>query len=130
MSKAHRRTQHATFRDVLATVSRSKPTPYSSKLRFGTTTLVVNSWSKNTRLMAARKLFAQGMHVHILENDALRGFLEVDGNEDESDVSDCDSVVSVGRSQQKTTQKARSRQIKHERSRHGKGVSRDWLEDD
>lgn len=132
MSKVHRRTQHSSFRDILATVSNpSGSAPYST-LKFGNTTYAIDSWTKAARLQYLRNILTHGFHVHFSKNEAVRDCLEYHGGvpgDNSSDDSDNDSVASsheVRARINKEMKRMQDDRVRHDRSRSGKGMQREW----
>lgn len=131
LSKSHRRTQHSTFRDVLATVSDPhSDAPYST-LKFGRSIYAVDTWTKYHRIQMLRRILTHGFHIHFARNSAVRECLEHEGAVagDSSDESDGDSLAGnheLRSRYNKEMKRLHGERVKSDRARSGKGIHREW----
>uniref|UniRef100_A0A1B0GQ90 Interferon-related developmental regulator N-terminal domain-containing protein n=1 Tax=Phlebotomus papatasi TaxID=29031 RepID=A0A1B0GQ90_PHLPP len=74
-AKRDRKTQRATFRDVLRYIE-DEISP-EINVRFGKETLVLNTWSMHHQYTAVCSAIGSGINVHLAENDFLRDVLQL-----------------------------------------------------
>lgn len=91
-SKSSKREQHATFREILATVSSpSSHSAPSETVKFGThrQALYVTTWSQACRLAQFRHILGSGLVIHLQRSALVRRLLDIEGpivDDDDDDV--------------------------------------------
>ncbi|OLL24739.1 hypothetical protein NEOLI_003590 [Neolecta irregularis DAH-3] len=133
ISKASRKAQHSTFRDVLLTVSSPKSSAPSETLVFHREMVVtIDTWSRFHVLQELRRILTQGLHVHFSRNATIREMLEYEGIVIEPDEDEMDEDFEQRKQEKKSIQAEmrRTRQTSVKSERKTKGLQRVWTQEE
>jgi hypothetical protein len=123
-SKKDKRSQHASFRDILRTIE-DQIEPEHEIIRFYKEELILNNWTRRLRYAVFRDILGTGINAHLQENDSLRDIFDLGAVKFSSQDNQTNNSFKPSKMERKQANKEhfRSRTRNMNKKRENKNVS-------